>query len=61
MNLARDQMKLTTYIDLQDGPSGLQKTEKPTMYERKKDSVFERERESHMNTIKDKVTMLTNV
>ena len=61
MNLARDQMKLTTYVDLQDGPSGLQKTEKLTMYERKKDSVFERERESHMNTIKDKVTMLTNV
>jgi hypothetical protein len=54
-------MKLTTYVDLQDGPSGLQKTDKPTMYEKKKESVFERERESHMNTIKDRVTMLTNV
>jgi len=54
-------MKLTTYVDLQNGPSGLQKTDKPTMYEKKKESVFERERESHMNTIKDRVTMLTNV
>ena len=50
MNLSREQTKLKHFVDLQDGPSSLQKREGvPTMKERSQGPlVFEAERENHI-------------
>ena len=51
MNLGRDQMKLNHYVDLQDGPSSLQKRAMPTLNEKSKTPLlYENERDEHMRS-----------
>ncbi len=63
MNLSREQSKLKHFVDLQDGPSSLQKRDGvPTMQERAKEPIiFEKERSIHLDRIKNNSMTLRNV
>ena len=62
MNLSREQSKLQHFVDLQDGPSSLQKTNVPTLREKMNAPlVFETERAQFMSTTTKNMQMLKEV
>ena len=60
MNLGREQQKINHFVDLQDGPSSLQKRPGiPTVKEQGGASLpYERERSEHLSTMTDKLSQL---
>ena len=62
LNLTRDKMVFNQYVDLQDGPSGIQKRPNiPTSFERSNsNSIFESERVNHLQSSPDKIGLLNS-
>ena len=63
MNLSREQMKIKHYVDLQDGPSSLQKRDGiPTIQEKSKTPLlYESERKDHMDRTESNRMNLTSI
>ena len=63
MNLSREQSKMKHFVDLQDGPSSLQKRlGVPTMQEKTKEPIlYERERNHHLEKMKNNSMTLRNI